>query len=211
MQQTAQDIAQPKRRESGAERMRRCIVTRKSWPADRMIRFVAADDGTVVPDIAGKLPGRGLWLGARRDILDRACAGRVFAEAVQGPVAVPDDLTERVEGLLLRRCLDLIGLARRAGEAVAGFEKVQSLLRGGGAALLLGAADGAPGGRAKLRALAGDLPVVEILSFTELGAVFGRDNTVHAALAEGALADRLIAETSRLAGLRPVPETEVMR
>ncbi len=191
--------------------MRRCIVTRESRATDRMIRFVVAADGTVVPDIAGKLPGRGLWLSARRDILDQACTGRVFARAARTPVRQADDLTDRVEGLLKRRCLDLIGLARRAGDAVAGYEKVQALLRGGRAGLLLGAADGAAGGRAKLRALARQLPVVDIFTGAELGAIFGRDGTVHAALAKGALANRLIVETERLAGMRKPTESKAKR
>ncbi len=211
LEQNARKIDAPPGRNAGGERMRHCIVTRENLDADCMIRFVVADDGTVVPDIAGKLPGRGLWLGAHRDILDRACTGRFFAQAARAKVGVTDDLTDRVESLLSRRCLELIGLARRAGEAVAGFEKVRALLRSGGAGLLLGAADGATGGRAKMRALAGELPVVETFSGAELGAAFGRDSAVHAAVAKGALAGRLITETVRLAGIRVPLESKVNR
>ena len=67
---------------AGAVRARRCIVTRESLPEPRLIRFVLAPDGRVVPDLARKLPGRGLWLSARRDIVDRACAGNLFAKCL---------------------------------------------------------------------------------------------------------------------------------
>lgn len=184
-------------------RLRRCIVTRSSMPPEMLVRFVVGPDGIVVPDIGGKLPGRGLWLSAGRDIVGRACAGNVFARAARSSVRVPDDLVQRVEDLLARRCLDLIGLARRAGEAVAGYEKVRAMLSKGRAGVLLSACDGADDGRAKLRRVRPDVPRVEVLTRAELGGVFGREAVVHAAIAEGRLADRLVGEAARLAGFTP--------
>ncbi|MPY68841.1 MAG: RNA-binding protein [Alphaproteobacteria bacterium] len=181
---------------------RRCIVTRESAPRNRLVRCVVAPDGTVVPDIEGRLPGRGLWLRAERDIVGVACARNVFSRAARAPVRVADDLADRIEDLLLRRCLDLIGLARRAGEAVTGFEKTRAMVESGRAGALVAAADGAEDGRAKLRAVARGLPLVELFTADELGAAFGRDRAVHAAVAKGGLLDRLLAETGRLAGFR---------
>ncbi len=100
-------------------------------------------DGAIVPDIEARLPGRGLWLTPRRDIVDRAVAKRLFARAARRPVATPPELADRVESLLARRCVDVLGLARRAGLAVAGFDRVGGALRRGGPALLLCALDGA--------------------------------------------------------------------
>lgn len=155
-----------------------------------------------MPDVAGKLPGRGLWLTARRDIVAAAVTKRLFARAARQPVIVDDDLAERVEALLAERCRDQIGLARRAGQAVMGFAKVEAALAQGKAVVLLAAADGAADGRMKLRALAPGLPLVEQLSGAELGAAFGREHVVHAALAPGRIAQALIAEAARLAGFR---------
>jgi len=112
-----------------------------------LVRFVVAPDGTLVPDVAARLPGRGLWLTARRDIVEAAMAKRLFGRAARKPVTVSADLADRVELLLRQRCADLIGLARRSGKAVAGYEKVRSALRDGDAAILLAAADGGEGGR----------------------------------------------------------------
>lgn len=172
-----------------------------------MLRFVVAPDGRLVPDIAAKLPGRGLWLTARRDIVALAVTKRLFARAARQPVLVDDDLAERVEALLAERCRDQIGLARRAGQAVMGFAKVEAALAQRRAALLLAAADGAVDGRAKLRALAPGLPLVEQLSGAELGAAFGREHAVHAALMRGPLAAALAADAARLAGFRGGTET----
>jgi ribosomal protein L7Ae-like RNA K-turn-binding protein len=119
-------------------------------------------------------------------------------------VTTPGDLAERVEMLLRQRCCDLIGLARRAGRAVAGFEKVRAALRKGEVAVLVAAADGGDSGRDKLRALAVDLPLVDGLSAAELGGAFGRDHVVHAALAPGRLAREALAGAARLATYRAV-------
>ena len=109
--------------------IRRCIVTRTSLPTSRLVRFVVAPDRTIVPDVAEKLPGRGLWLRAERDIIDQACSVDLFAQATGGEVLQPSDLSDRLEKLLAARCFDLIGLARRAGQAVSGYEKVRGAVR----------------------------------------------------------------------------------
>jgi uncharacterized protein len=167
-----------------------------------LLRFVVAPDGTVVPDIEARLPGRGLWLTPRRDIVDRAVARRAFARAARRPVTVPPELADRIEALLARRCCDNLGLTRRAGLAVAGFERVGEAIRRGRVGLLLAALDAVGGGSGRLAALGGGLATVRVLTAAELGAAFGRECIVHAAVADGPLCRRLALDLSRLAGLR---------
>jgi uncharacterized protein len=181
--------------------LRRCIATREVLPKELLVRFVVGPAADVVPDIAGKLPGRGLWVKAERAALANAVAKNLFAKAARTSVIVPADLVDRTVGLLLHRCLDLIGLARRAGQAVCGFEKVRDALRSGRVGIVLAAADGAADGRGKLEALAGELPILAQFTVAELSAALGRENVVHAALAPGRLAERLIVDAARLAGL----------
>jgi hypothetical protein len=168
-----------------------------------LVRFVVAPDGAVVPDVADRLPGRGMWLSASRGMVGAACAKGLFAKAARAKVSVADDLADQTETLLARRCLDLLGLARRAGQAALGFEKARTLISAGGAILLIAARDGADHGKAKLRGLGKGLPVVELFTSAELSLAFGRENVIHAALAPGRLADRFLAETVRLAEFRP--------
>jgi len=182
--------------------LRRCIATREVVPKESLVRFVVGPAGEAVPDIAGKLPGRGLWVKAERTALANAVAKNLFAKVARRPVNVPADLVDRTVALLSHRCLDLIGLARRAGQAICGFEKVRDALRHGRVRILLAAADGAADGRDKLKALAGDLPLLAPFTGAELSAALGRENVVHAALAPGRLAERLIVESARLTGLR---------
>jgi uncharacterized protein len=187
------------------ETQRRCIVTGAIKPKSELIRFILSPEGRVTPDLAERLPGRGLWLTARRDIVGEAVAKRLFARAVRRPVLVDDALADRIETLLVERCRDLIGLARRAGEAQMGFVKVEKLLASGEAALLLAAIDGAADGRAKLRALARNVPEVAALTAAELGAAFGREHAVHVTLRRGQLADSLRLDMARLMGFRTAP------
>jgi hypothetical protein len=199
---------------------RRCIVSGETLPRDRLLRFVAGPDGIVVPDLAERLPGRGLWLRARRDIVEAACSRNQFSRAARRtvtPMAGPngEPLDRLVEVQLVRRCLDVVSLARRAGIAVAGFDQVRQWLKarpprtGAGPALLLNARDAAAGGREKLAALAGwddgvAVPVVHcgLLTARELGRAFGRDHLVHVLIEPHRLAGRLLTETGRLAGFR---------
>lgn len=184
------------------EPQRRCLVTREVKGRDQMVRFVLDPTGQVVPDVDGRLPGRGMWLSAERNVLNRAVGANVFARAARTPARVEANLAEQVERLLVGRALDCLGLARRAGQVAVGFEQVRAYLRQAAAAVLVAAADGAQDGRGKLRRLAPDLPVITAFSKAELSAALGREGVVHVAVAPGRLAERLLCDTRRLAGFR---------
>lgn len=181
---------------------RRCLVSMSVRPRDQLVRFVISPEGHVTPDVAQRLPGRGFWLSADRDMIDRACAKKVFAKAARAQVAVPGTLADDVERLLVHRCQELIGLARRARQAVCGYAQTREWLERGAAAVLLAARDGSEHQRQKMRGPAGTIVVVDALSGDELGSAFGRDHSVHGALAPGKLATGLIHEARRLEGLR---------
>jgi hypothetical protein len=192
-------------------RQRRCIASGRRLDPARLVRFVVAPDGAVLADVGGRLPGRGMWLEARRQALELALEKQSFARAAKRRVRVEPDLAERVEGLLAGRCLEGLGLARRAGQAVTGFERVRAALRASEVALLLAASDAADDGRRKLAALAGDCRQVTLFSRAELSLALGRENVVHAALLPGGLADRLALDVERLAGFRPPPPSSPWR
>ncbi len=184
---------------------RRCIVTRRGGSRGELVRFAVSPEGEVVPDVAERLPGRGLWVSARADIVGRACAENAFARAARGDVRVPADLPERLREALDRQCMALVSLARRSGAAVAGLEKVRAMVRGGGAGVLLEASDGAPDGRERVLRGAGTVPVVSLWTARDLGAPFGRDRVVHAAIGRGGACDRFVREAARLEALRRGP------
>lgn len=182
---------------------RRCIVTGDVQPKSGLIRFVVSPEGVVVPDLSEKLPGRGIWVSASRAAIDKAATKGLFARAAKAPVTVPAGLADLVEAAQARRVVDLVSLARKAGVAVAGFEKVKGWLADGKAKVLLQASDGSDRGKGKLWTPPGGR-WFGCLTSSELGLAFGRDYVIHGALAAGGLATRVVEEAAKLKGLREV-------
>lgn len=179
-----------------------------------MLRFVVAPEavmpgGALVFDAAATLPGRGMWLSARRDVIERSAKRDVFSRAAGRRLVVQGRLADHVVGVLENRIAELLGLARRAGLAVSGFEKVKERLVAGQCALLVEAVDGSRSEQDRLlqhrRA-----SIVRPLSATRLGAVFGRERTVHVAVGQGRLAGMIETDAGRLAGLQ-VPGDDLER
>lgn len=181
--------------------LRRCLVARESFPRETLLRFVAGPGDALVFDVAATLPGRGMWLSARRDVIDMAIKRGVFAKVARRRLITPERLADRVEAVLENRLVELLGLARRAGAAVGGFEKVKERLGAGQCALLVAASDGSEAEQARLRGHH-EVAVVRPLPALRLGAVFGRDRTVHVAIGPGKLAGMIEIEAVKLAGLR---------
>ena len=189
------------------ERERRDIVTGEIMPEHHLIRFVAAPDGEIVPDVAAKLPGRGLWVEASRKAIAVAVEKKLFARAAKAHVSAAKDLADRAEKALVSRMQGDLGLARRAGALVLGFDNVLRALDGvRPPALLIEAKDGSGDGKRKLynAAHARELKpiVMECLFSAELGLALGRENVIHAAVQPGGFAERLALDAQRLAALR---------
>ena len=184
--------------------LRTCIATGEQTAPERLIRFVVGPDGEIVPDLARRLPGRGMWVRAERAAVERAIAKKQFGRAARSSVRVPADLAERIGRLLLERVLADLGRARRAGRAVAGFAKVEQLIAGGKAGLLV-VAEGAEGDGLKKLATRG-LPMVRLGDAAALGGIFGRERTIYAAVARddaaGAFIQRIEVGAARWRGYR---------
>lgn len=173
-----------------AERM--CIVTREVKDEADLLRFVRSPDGAVVPDLARRLPGRGVWVSLDRAVLAEAVRRKLFARGFDAETQVAADLPDMVSRLLRQQALSLISLARKAGEATAGFTKVQEMLGRGRAALLFHAREASSDGSRKLdKLLQPGMKRVTFFHSHELDLAFGRSNVIHAAVAKGGLAGKL--------------------
>jgi len=195
-----------------AQRERRDLVSGEVMPEERLVRFVAGPGDVVVPDVARKLPGRGLWVAANRDSIDQAARKGGFSRAAKAKLSAPADLADQVENLLKIRLLSGLGLARRAGDLILGFEKTAQAVEQGKTAWLVEASDGAHDGRRKLlqsvrRAAEADLRAPQLLgvfSSEELGLALGLGNVIHVAFLAGRGADRWTIDVERLSGFRPL-------
>jgi predicted RNA-binding protein YlxR (DUF448 family) len=207
---------------------RRCIATMESRPQAEMIRFVLSPESNVTPDLAARLPGRGAWVTSSREAIELAQKKGAFARAFKAQAKAAPDLAAQVESLLVKRALDGLGLAKRAGDLILGFEAVRETIRDQAPACLIEAADGAEDGRAKVLALARAAhgpdpdagisgagkdeqaenhrlpPVVTGFSADELGMALGRGRVIHACLKQGRFAQGWMGELARLSGFRRV-------
>jgi len=175
--------------------MRMCAVSREVRPTEELIRFVLSPDGTVVPDIKRKLPGRGLWITASRARVAEAVRRNQFSRGFKRDVRAAPALGSDTEKLLVRSAVEALAMAAKAGQVVAGFSKVEEALGGGKAAALIHASDGAADGIRKLDAIVRQrggnhgespaFPVVTALTSAELDLALGRTNVIHAALLAG--------------------------
>jgi uncharacterized protein len=187
---------------------RTCIATGETGAPERMIRFVVGPEGDVVPDLARRLPGRGLWVKAERSAVERAVAKNLFARAARASVKPAADLAERVERLLLERALADLSRARRAGRAIAGFVKVEQMVGQRRAGLLVVAdeADGDGLGKLKAASRENGLPIARLGDAAALGGIFGREQAVYVAVARddagGAFIERIEAGAARWRGYR---------
>ncbi|MFN7002471.1 MAG: RNA-binding protein [Roseinatronobacter sp.] len=181
---------------------RRCIVSGTSGGQSGLIRFVVGPESSIVPDVTGRLPGRGIWVSADRAALEKAETKKLFARAARQAVTLPLGLADLVEHLLARRTIELLSLARKSGQAVAGYEKCRDLALRGEMAVLVQAHDGSERGKTKLRPPEGEDSYIGCLSAQELGLAFGRDHVIHAALRAGGLSQAVVEEAARLKGLR---------
>lgn len=183
---------------------RRSLASRLRLPKETMIRFVVSPEGHLTPDLTGRLPGRGMWIEAEAAKLEAALRSGAFARHARlGPgerLVIPPDLVGRIRAGLLVRLAETLGLARRAGGAVCGFEKVREWLAAGRVGLLVQARDGSDEERARVRSGYAAVPAVAPLPAAALGRIFGRERAVHVAVARGVWAERIGRECARLAG-----------
>ncbi len=183
----------------------------------RMVRLAFSQDGEVVADVFAKIPGRGAWIAANRDAVEKAIKTKAFNHAAKRNITVPNTFANIIEQQLSRKVLGLIGMANRAGELESGFDKVRSVAHAGKLAFRIEASDGAEDGRSKIRviskAIAHELQhpppcVIGCYNSTQLGNIIGREHMVHLALRKGRLVQSLRAELSRLAGFCSlIPQT----
>lgn len=189
---------------------RECALSRETHAKADLIRFVRDPAGRVVPDIAERLPGRGVWVSASREAVNAAAAKGVFPRRFKASATVPPELADEVERLLVERCIGLVGLARRSGNLVTGFDQVRAALRKAPPGWLIEAGDGAQDGRNKVyslaKALYGNVRIAGALTSGELGMAIGRAHVIHALLQAGPLADSWTVAYRRLKGFRLSPE-----
>lgn len=206
----ARTARRPKDDDRTGDHLRLCAASRAERQTDDLIRFVAAPDGSITPDLSRKLPGRGVWVTADRASVEAAVKTRAFARSLKRAVTVAPTLAHDVELLLAQRAINALSLANKAGAVVAGFDKVRETVDGGAVALLLHGSDAATDGRDKLdrkyqavqSAKSQSAAISDDLTIAQLSLAMGRSNVVHAALIHGGVTDKFKIAAGRLSRYR---------
>jgi predicted RNA-binding protein YlxR (DUF448 family) len=194
---------------------RTCVVTRQVRDPADMIRFVLGPDNAVVPDLKCKLPGRGVWVGARATLVEEAMRRRLFARGLKAEAKASPTLAAEIDAALLQDLKGSLALANKAGAVTTGFTKVEAAIAKGVISALIHASDAAPDGRRKLAGALwkhsggtiSGLPIIDQLSSDELDMALGRVHVIHAALLTGAGGEGCIARWRRLQAYRAVGES----
>lgn len=177
---------------------RTCLLTGTPLPKEKLIRFVIGPDGSLCPDVAEKLGGRGVWLTASAEVVAKALTSKIWYRGFKKTPTIAPNFVENLERLLKDRCLHLLGLANRAGYVVFGFEKVKEAVAGEDLFGLVQATDGSPAEEERLQSLTKNLPVIKIFLAHELGQILGREMCVHLALKKSKLSQTVWDELCRL-------------
>lgn len=190
--------------------LRTCVVTRDQKAPEELIRFVPSPDGEIVPDVARRLPGRGVWVTAERGHVAEAVKRKAFAKSLKRQVSVPPDLPDVVERLLVKRAMDALSLANKAGLVITGFSRIEAAIAAGTVAALLHGQEAAADGAGKLdrrfRAVCKQIgkpaSIIQELTVDQMSLALGRSNVVHAALSAGGATTNFLNEVGRVTRYR---------
>jgi len=209
----------PREGRRGTERL--CALTREVKPVDELIRFVAGPDGSIVPDLKRRLPGRGVWVTATRAAIDDAVKRKVFARSLKQDARAASDLGAQVERQLESAALDALGIAHKSGRVAIGFGRAESALAGDSPVVaVLNASDGSPDGVRKIAAAAsrrktdenaGEIPVISAFTSAQLDLALGRSNVIHAALLAGPASNGFLARCQSLERFRTPVRADAAR
>jgi uncharacterized protein len=201
MQRLAEDpIAVCEAHTTAAPRERLCVATREVRPVGELMRFVVGPDGSVVPDVKNRLPGRGVWITARRHLVDEAVRRHLFGRAFKADVTVSAELAAELDRLLEQSALNALSIAHKAGLVILGFAKVEAAVAKAPLVALIRARDaGQESGRRLATALrhraddGAEAKIVEVFPSAQLDLALGRLNVVHAALLAGRASETFLA------------------
>jgi predicted RNA-binding protein YlxR (DUF448 family)/ribosomal protein L30E len=185
--------------------VRTCAGCKRAEDSSDLLRLAVVLDHEppLVPDIAGRLGGRGTWVHANRRCVVQAADKGGFARSLRQPVRMSaDDLCDALSGQIERRATGLLSAAVRRRAVALGTDAVRVVLTAGAPKLLVVAKDAA-GRRDELSSLAHDrgCPTAILADKSVLGRVAGRMTLGILAVLDAGIADEIGACARQLAGL----------
>ena len=183
------------------EPQRSCLGCREVKDKKELLRFVLAPDRTLVPDLRGKLPGRGAYTCLRKSCLAKAATRKCFARAFKGEVlsGTADELIALVAARMEERIGGYLALANKAGKVVSGGESVIEALTRRSPGIVCVATDISPDIGQKITGLATRLGVEHFSLFDKerLGALIGKGLRSAVVVEQGGFSEALKNEMEK--------------
>jgi predicted RNA-binding protein YlxR (DUF448 family) len=178
--------------------VRKCIVSGEVMEKEQLIRFVNSPDNIIIPDFKNRLGGKGVWVEAKKSILAKAIEKNSFAKALKTKIKVDKTLLEMVEKAYLKKGLDYISFAKKAGVLITGFEKVKEIIIKDKILFLIEAKDSDGDGKSKMLKIASKLPIFELYKTEELDKALNKINTVHIAIRKSEMGNSVYKELNKI-------------
>lgn len=170
-----------------------------------------APDNTVVIDLKSTLPGRGVWVTAKKSILQEAIKRRAFSRGFKEQVNAEDGLADHTDELLEQAALGALSMSRKAGDLIVGYSKAEASLKKERILALVHAIDASEDGVRKLAAVAASrfgkvdrLSVIRLFTSDQMSMHLGRANVIHAVLLTGEAGRNFSKHAQRLAQYREI-------
>jgi predicted RNA-binding protein YlxR (DUF448 family) len=80
------------------EPFRTCVVTKEKLPKKELLRIVRNTEGSVVPDLTGKLNGRGAYIKKDLETLNKAKKNKALEKALE--VSITDEVYSEIEKVI---------------------------------------------------------------------------------------------------------------
>lgn len=187
-----------KNNKKNKDSVRKCIVSGEVMDKENLIRFINSPDNTIIPDFKNRLGGKGVWVEAKKSVLAKAIEKNFFAKALKTKVKVDNSLLEMVEKAYIKKGLDYISFAKKAGVLITGFEKVKEIIIKNKVLFLIEAKDSSGDGKSKMTKIASKLPIFELYNTEELDKALNKVNTVHIAVIKSDMGNSVLKELNKI-------------
>lgn len=78
--------------------MRSCVVTKEKLPKMELLRIVRTTDGNIVPDVSGKINGRGAYIKKDIETLEKAKKSRVLEKVFE--IKISEDVYDEISKII---------------------------------------------------------------------------------------------------------------
>ena len=176
-----------------------CHITKKLCPSSLMIRFVLTSSNILTLDLYHEFDGKEFYVIASKKELENLA---LHYNEKCGKTFQKENIVSKIDNILSKRIISLIGLARKAGKVIIGYEKIQRSLSFNKIELLLQTKDGSKNRKEDLLLPKSQKSRIDCLNRQELGVPFGKDSVANVGFLKSGFTNPLIFDTSRLEKLR---------